>query len=140
MTNLYNKSITIYNDIPADSVQSRRFFRHVIPLCNIQAGIIETATDGQIQNVINGVTVITKSIANYLPPEEYKALPEDKKANYFTVQIDDFVIPYIVEDIVTTAKDYQELQTKYKNTGWAVTAANAYIFGLSTDNVTINHA
>ena len=35
-TDLFNSKVTIYNDIPSDGVNARRFDRFVIDLCNIQ--------------------------------------------------------------------------------------------------------
>jgi hypothetical protein len=45
-----------------------------------------------------------------------------------------------VDDVVTTSREFQELQSKYKNNGFSVTAVNEYIHGMAVDNVQIIHA
>lgn len=140
MTDLYKDVITIYNDIAADSVNPRRFFRHVLQKCNIQSGYIESTAENTIQAISNGLTVITKDVALYCTPSVYLELPEDEKENYYTVQIDDFVIFGEVDDIVTTSREFQNLQDKYKGRGFSVSSTNAYIYGMATDNVSISHS
>ena len=46
-TDLFSSKVTIYNDIPSDGVNARRFDRFVIDICNIQKGILQNA-DGTI--------------------------------------------------------------------------------------------
>ena len=133
------KKVTIYNDIPADSVNSRRFDRFVIEKCNIQKGMLQNA-DGTIEKVVNAQTIITKDIEHYKTPYEYYKLPADEKDKYFTANVNDFVVLAEVDDIVTTSKEFQELQRKYKDNGFLITAVNEYIHGMSVDNVQIIHA
>lgn len=139
MTNLFDKKVTIYNDIPADSVNPRRFDRFVIDMCSIQGGYVEKA-DGTIQNIVNAQTVITKDIEHYKSPMEYAQLPVDEKDNYYTVQVDDFVVLAEVDDVVTTSKEFQALQQKYADNGILLTAVNPYIFGTAVDNITMTNA
>lgn len=139
MTDLFNSKVTIYNDIPSDGVNTRRFDRFVLDDCNISKGVLQNS-DGTIEKVVNALTVITKKVAQYKSPIEYARLPADEKDKYFTAQINDFVVLAEVDDIVTTSREFQELQTKYKNNGFSVTAVNEYIYGLSVDNVQIIHA
>lgn len=131
--------ITIYNDIPSDGVNLRRFDRFVIDKCFIYNGINEGA-DGTIQRIINTQNVITKDIEHYKTPNEYKMLATDEKDNFYTVQVDDFVVYGEVDDIVTTGKEFQNLQQKYKDNGFSVTAVSANIHGMDIDNVQIIHA
>ena len=139
MTALFTKKITIYNDIPADAVNPRRFGKFVVDKCMIYNQAMETA-DSTIQRVINSQNVITKDIKHYKTPIEYMMLPDDEKKNFYTVQIDDFVVLADIDDVVTTSREYEELQSKYANNGFLVTAVNASIYGLSVDNVLITHA
>ena len=139
MTDLFNSKVTIYNDIPSDGVNPRRFDRFVLDNCNISKGVLQNS-DGTIEKVVNALTVITKNVSQYKSPIEYARLPADEKDKYFTAQINDFVVLAEVDDIVTTGREFQELQTKYKNNGFSVTAVNEYIYGLSVDNVQIIHA
>lgn len=139
MTDLFNSKVTIYNDIPSDGVNPRRFDRFVLDDCNISKGVLQNS-DGTIEKVVNALTVITKNVSQYKSPIEYARLPADEKDKYFTAQINDFVVLAEVDDIVTTGREFQELQTKYKNNGFSVTAVNEYIYGLSVDNVQIIHA
>ena len=138
-TNLWNAKVTIYNDIPADSVNPRRFNRFVIDLCNVQGGYVEKS-DGTVQNLVNAQTIITRDVAHYKSPKEYAMLPIDEQSKFYTVQVDDFIVLGVVDDVVTSSKEFQSLQEKYKEYGISVTSVNPYIFGMSTDNITITNA
>ena len=139
MTDFFSGKVTIYNDIPADSVNARQFDRFVIDKCNIQKGILQNA-DGTIEKVVNAQTITTKDVEHYKTPLEYARLPVDEKDNYFTANVNDFVVLTEVGDVVTTSREFQDLQSKYKNNGFSVTAVNEYIHGMSVDNVQIIHA
>lgn len=134
VTDLWARKVTIYNDIPADAVNDRRYTRHVIERCNIQGGIISKA-DGTIENIINAVSVITRDVEHYRSPAEYRAIPIDLSANVYTVQIGDFVVLEEVDDIVTTSREFAQLQQKYANNGFVVRTVSAYINGMNVDNV-----
>lgn len=137
--NKFTNKVTIYNDIPSDGVNLRRFDRFVIDKCLIYNQISEGA-DGTVQKILNSQNVVTKDIEHYKTPLEYKQLAEDEKDNFYTVQIDDFVVLAEVDDMITNSREFQELQQKYKDNGFLVTAVNASIFGLNVDNVQITHA
>ena len=139
MTDFFKQKVTIYNDVASDGVNPRRFDRFVIDLCNIQKGILQNA-DGTIEKVVNALTITTKDIEHYKTPLEYASLPTDLKDKYFTAKVNDFVILAEVDDIVTTSREFQDLQSKYKNNGFSVTAVNEYIHGMAVDNVQIIHA
>ena len=138
-TDLFSSKVTIYNDIPSDGVNVRRFDRFVIDLCNIQKGVLQNA-DGTIEKVVNAQTIITKDIEHYKTPTEYALLPVDEKDKYFTANVNDFVVLAEVDDVVTTSREFQDLQSKYKNNGFSVTAVNEYLNGMSVDNIQIIHA
>ena len=139
MLDLFGKKVTIYNDIASDGVNPRRFDRFVINFCNIQKGILQNA-DGTIEKVVNAQTITTRDIEHYKTPLEYALLPVDMKDNYFTANVNDFVVLAEVDDVVTTSREFQELQSKYKNNGFSVTAVNEYLNGMSVDNIQIVHA
>ena len=134
MTNLWEQKVTIYNDIPADAVNARRFDRFVIDKCNIQGGIVSRA-DGTIENIVNAVTVITKNVDYYKQPMEYAKLPVDMKEDFYTVQVGDFIVLSEVDDVVTTSREFAELQNKYADNGIVVRSVSANIYGMSVDNV-----
>lgn len=134
MTNLWGHKVTIYNDIPADKVNERRFDRFVIGNCNVSGGIISKA-DGTIENIVNAVTVITRDVALYKSPSAYKSIPKYLSTNVYTVQIGDFVVLEEVDDIVTTSREFAELQTKYANNGFVVRTVSEHINGMAVDNV-----
>lgn len=136
MTDLWKQKVTIYNDIPADAVNARRFDRFVIDKCNIQGGIVSKA-DGTIENIVNAITVISKDIEHYKRPLEYAKLPVDIKEEYYTVQVGDFIVLSEVDDIVTTSREFAELQSKYEGIGMVVRSVSVNIQGMSVDNVTI---
>lgn len=139
LTDQFSKKVTIYNDIPSDGVNPRRFDRFVIRKCTIQGGYVEKA-DGTIQNIANAKNIITKDIEHYKEPIEYAKLPQDVKDNYYTVQIDDFIVFGEVFDVVTTSKEFEALQKKYSKNGFSVTEVTTNIFGLNADNITITNA
>lgn len=139
MTDLFSSKVTIYNDIASDGVNARRFDRFVIDLCNIQKGVLQNA-DGTIEKVPNAIMIETKDVEHYKSPLEYSLLPADEKDKYFTANVNDFFILAEVDDVVTTSREFQELQSKYKNNGFSVTAVNEYIHGMAVDNVQIIHA
>ena len=136
MTDLWKQKVTIYNDISADAVNARRFDRFVINKCNIQGGIVSKA-DGTIENIVNAVTVITKDVDHYKQPLEYAKLPVDLKEDFYTVQVGDFIVLAEVDDVVSTSREFAELQNKYANNGVVVRSVSANIHGMSVDNVTM---
>lgn len=136
MTDLWKQKATIYNDIAKTAVEERHFDRFVIERCNIQGGIVSKA-DGTIENIVNAVTVITKDVAHYKQPMEYTKLPVDLKENFYTVQVGDFLVLAEVDDIVTTSREFAELQNKYSENGIVVRSVSPNIHGMSVDNVTI---
>ncbi len=136
MTDLWKQKVTIYNDILADAVNPRRFDRFVIDKCNIQGGIVSRA-DGTIENIVNAVTVITKDTVHYKQPMEYAKLPVDMKEDFYTVQVGDFIVLSEVDDVVTTSREFAELQNKYADNGIVVRSVSANINGMSVDNVTM---
>lgn len=135
----YTDKITIYNDIPSDGVNPRRFDRFVVDKCLIYNQMTENA-DGTIQRVINAQNVITKDTEHYKSPSDYRRLPVDEKEKHYTVQVDDFVVLAEVDDVVDSGREFQELQEKYRDNGFSVTAVSAYLKGTNTNNIHIMHA
>lgn len=138
MTDLWKQKVTIYNDIPKTAVEDRHFDRFVVDFCNIQGGIVSKA-DGTIENIVNAVTVISKDIERYKTPLEYAKLPVDIREKFYTVQVGDFIVLSDVDDIVTTSREFAELQEKYKDNGIVVRSVSANIHGMSADNITITN-
>ena len=136
MTDLWKQKVTIYNDIAKTAVEERHFDRFVIERCNVQGGIV-SKTDGTIENIVNAVTVISKDVDRYKPPLEYAKLPVDIREDFYTVQVGDFIVLSEVDDIVTTSREFAELQEKYKDNGIVVRSVSANIHGMSVDNITI---
>lgn len=138
MTDFWKQKVTIYNDIAKTAVEERHFDRFVIDLCNVQGGIVSKA-DNTIENIVNAVSVITKDVAHYKQPLEYAKLPVDIREEYYTVQVGDFIVLSEVDDVVTTSREFAELQEKYKDNGIVVRSVSANIHGMSVDNVTITN-
>lgn len=134
MTELFNKAVTIYNDIAAEPANPRRWDRCVIYKCNIQ-GSKATEANGTVVNVINAKNVITKDVAHYKPYSEYIKLPEDARGDYFTAKVGDFIIFEKVADVVTTAQEFSQLQQKYKDSGIKVTSFSSSVYGMPVDHV-----
>lgn len=137
--NKFTQKVTIYNSIAGDDVNPRRFYRHIIDKCLVYNQVTEGG-DGTIQKIVNSQNVITKDIEHYKAPPDYIQLAEDEREQYYTVQVDDFVVLAEVDDVVTTSREYQTLQQKYKDNGFSVTAVVPSIYGMSVDNVQITHA
>lgn len=138
MTDLFTKKVTIYNDIPKTAVEERHFDRFVIDLCNIQGGVV-SKTDGTIENIVNAQTIITRDVKRYKSPLEYASIPVDLREEFFTVQIGDFIVFDEIEDIVTTSREFAELQSKYADNGMVVRSVSANINGTSVDNVSMSN-
>ena len=138
MTDLYTQKVTIYNDIPKNAVEERHFDKFVIDKCNIQGGLVNEAS-GTITNIVNAKSVITRDVNRYKTPIEYAELPVDLRVDYYTAQIGDFVVFSEVDDVITTASEFSQLQSKYRNNGMKITSVSANIFGLSADNVTMTN-
>lgn len=135
----FTDKVTIYNDIASDGVNPRRFDRFVIDKCLVYEQLTESA-DSTIQRVINAQNVITKDTEHYKSPLEYARLPVDVKEQYYTVQVDDFIVLAEVDDVVTTSREFQDLQEKYKDNGFSVTAVSTHLKGTITNNIHIMHA
>ena len=127
MTDLFRQVVTIYNDIPEANNTARHWDRHIINYCNIQEQKIERA-NGNILNISNAKTVVTKDIANYVNPDDYVG-------NGYTVRVGDFVVFGEVEDVVLNAQGFMNLQKKYADNGFKITTVNVGIFGMSSDNI-----
>ena len=138
MTDLYTQKVTIYNDIPKNAVEERHFDKFVIDKCNIQGGLVNEA-NGTITNIVNAKSVVTRDVNRYKTPLEYAEIPVDLRVDYYTAQIGDFVVFADVDDIVTTASEFSQLQSKYRSNGMKITSVSANIFGLSVDNVTMTN-
>jgi hypothetical protein len=138
LADLWKHKVTIYNDISKNAVEERHFDRFVIDLCNIQGGIVSKA-DGTIENIVNAVTVTSKDVDRYKTPLEYAKLPVDIREDFYTVQVGDFIVLADVDDVVTTSREFAELQEKYKDNGIVVRSVSANIHGMSVDNVTITN-
>ena len=138
MTDLYTQKVTIYNDIPKNAVEERHFDKFVIDKCNIQGGLVNEA-NGTITNIVNAKSVVTRDVNRYKTPLEYAELPVDLRVDCYTAQIGDFVVFGEVDDIVTTASEFSQLQSKYRSNGMKITSVSANIFGLSVDNITMTN-
>lgn len=138
MTDLWKQTVTIYNDIPKTAVEERHFDKFFIDKCNIQGGIVSRA-DGTVENIVNAISVITKDVERYKTPMQYAKLPVDIREAFYTVQVGDFIVLAEVDDVVTTSREFAELQEKHKDNGIVVRSVSANIHGMSVDNVTITN-
>lgn len=138
MTDLWKQKVTVYNDIAKTAAEERHFDRFVIEQCNIQGGIVSKA-DGTIENIVNAVSVITKDADRYKSPLDYRKTPVDLREDFYTVQIGDFIVLDEVDDIVTTSREFADLQEKYKDNGIVVRSISANIAGMAVDNVTVTN-
>ena len=138
MTDLWKQTLTIYNDIPKTAEEQRHFDKFFNDKCNIQGGIVSRA-DGTVENIVNAISVITKDVDRYKPPMQYAKIPVDIREAFYTVQVGDFIVLAEVDDVVTTSREFAELQEKYKDNGIVVRSVSANIHGMSVDNVTITN-
>ena len=107
MTELFNKKVTIFNDIDATESSKRSFVRHVLSKCQISGQIIENTTE-MIRNVVNAKTVITKDVECYKEPLEYIKLSDEERKNFYTAQVGDIVVLAEVDDVVTNALEFAD--------------------------------
>ena len=141
MTEKFTDKVTIYNDIASAGVNPRRFDRFVIDKCLIYTKFVEGDSGSTIGKIIDSQNVVSRDVEHYKSPIEYKRLPADEKEKYYTVQINDFVVLSEVDDIVTTSREFQDLQEKYSDgLGFSVTAVTPYLKGTNTNNIHIMHA
>lgn len=139
MINLFKDKITIYNSVPATNDKPRSFARRVVEQCLIQGGFVDKS-GGTVRTVVNAKTVITKDIKRYIPPDEFYNTEDDLKTKSFTVQVGDFVVFGVVDDIVENAEQFANLQQKYKNNGIKITSVNPAINGMAVDNILMTNA
>lgn len=139
LNDFWGSKVTIYNDFPETTAEKRHFDRFVIEKCNIQGGKVSKA-DGTIENIVNAKTVWTKDVEHYKEPREYALLTFDKREQFFTVQIGDFVVLGEVNDVVDDAIDFAALQRRYANNGFKITSVSPNIYGMAVDNVSFTNA
>ena len=135
----FTDKVTIYNYIIDDAVNDEHFDRFVIDKCLVYNQLTENA-DGTVQRIVNSQNVITKDVEHYKSPVEYKNLPADMKEQFYTVQVDDFIVLGEVNDVVTNELEFRQLRNKYKDNGFSVTAVQAYLKGTNTNNIHIMNA
>lgn len=138
MTDLWKDKVTIYNDIPANGKEQRRFDRFVVDKCSVQGGFDDKTTD-TVRKVVNTKTVITKDIVHYKQFDDYIALNANDRDNYYTASVGDFIVFGIVEDTVNSAQEFMQLQNKYKNNGIKIVSVNQWIKGMYVDNITMSN-
>lgn len=139
MTNLFKDKVTIYNSVPAVDNKPRSFTRCVVEKCQIQGGFVDKL-NGTVRNIVNAQTVITKDVKRYVSPKDFYDTAEDSRETVFTVQIGDFVVFGVADDVVENAEQFANLQQKYKNNGIKVTSVNISIYGMAVDNITMTNA
>lgn len=138
--NLFNRTVTIYNDIPADDagVNPRSWQRTVLSNCNIQGGLASKA-NGTVENIVNAQTVTIRDIDGYLPPVEFYALPVDIRPNYYTMNANDLIVFDEVDDVVTTSREWSNLQSKYRKNSISVETVSVNIYGTGADNISVSN-
>lgn len=138
MTDLWNKTVTVYNSIPAEKDIPRSFCRAVIKKCFCRSELTSSSADTTVEKRTSHPRLRTKDISGYLPPESYYSLSEKKRANKYTVQIGDFIVFGEVDDMVTNAAEYAELQQRYRERGFRVTSVSVNIHGLNVDHIAVS--
>lgn len=138
MTDFYTDKVTIYNDITSAGETERRFDRFILDKCSVQGGYI-SKTDGTIQNIVNAVNVLTKRTDTYKPPSEYYQLPIKDHNKYYTVQVGDFVVFGVVDDVVTSSKEFEALQKKYVNNSMIITSVSVNIHNTDVDHIAMTN-
>ena len=96
--NKYTQKVTIYNDVKGDGVNPDKIYKFVIDKCMVYENFAESA-DGTISKIVNTQNIITKDVEHYKSPLEYSRLPADLKEQYYTVQVDDFIVLAEVDDV-----------------------------------------
>jgi hypothetical protein len=139
LTDFFVKAVTIYNLIPATATTEKIYNRTVLEKCQVQGVFVEKTQD-TVRNVVNAKSVITKSVEHYLDFADFVKIPVDKRSDYWSVNVGDFIVFAEVDDYIETEQDFANLQKKYRNNGIKVTTANASVYGMATDNVQMTNA
>jgi len=137
MTDLFRTRVTAFMDIPETETEKRHFERRVIERCQVTDTEALSAT-GTVVSKKRHKAVITKDVSRYVPPEEYYSMTSDERKELYTVSTRDFIVLCEVNDEVTNAASFAELQSKYKENGIKAVNVSRYINGLSTDNIQIS--
>lgn len=139
MMGLWNKTVTVYNSIPATEDNPRCFTHNVIKKCFLCGDkITSSGSDTTVEKRTSHPRFRTKDFEGYLPPEEYYSVYETERVNKYTLQIGDFVVFGEVKDAVTNAAEYAELQQRYRGRGFRVTSVSVNIHGLSVDHIAVS--
>lgn len=138
MTDLWQSKVTIYNDIFDEKTRTRHFNRFVVEKCQIQGKSIEKSSE-TVSNDFNAKVIITKDVAHYKDCNAYVNLSQNDRENYYTAKVGDFIVLEEVEDIVSNAQQFAELQKKYGDNGIKITQIKKFINGMNTDNIVISN-
>lgn len=131
MTNLYDKTFTIINQLPAspDDPVKTEWVKNRLVGCDKADGLYDKSSSGMAYKA-NTWTAYIKDWQHYLPPlwldGGYYAL--DDKTGFYTVNIGDLLIFADIDDPApVSVQGFNALREKYKNCGGVVTACEAYI-------------
>lgn len=138
LTELFKAKVTIYNDVPAAADAPRSFERFVIDRCQITGPVFDKPNE-TIRNVVNAQTIITKDTEHYKSPSEYALLTAEERKGFYTASPGDYVVLSEVSDEITNAKEFSQLQQKYKNSGFKIANISVNIHGMAVDNVTMTN-
>lgn len=133
LSNLYNQTFTIINQIPTSQTNGKKckWVKHTLRQCDKVCGIYDK-TSGAMFLSDTTYTVYTRSWQNYRPPTwidgGYYTLSDNVKQDYFTAAGGDLVIFSNINDPVPTdGEEYDALIEKYAKMGGTVSDVEEYI-------------
>ncbi len=78
MTDLWNKTVTVYNSIPAVWGQKRMFVRTVLKNCFYRSELTSSSADTTVEKRTSHPRLRIKDVSGYVPPERFYFLVEEQ--------------------------------------------------------------
>lgn len=132
LSNLYDKTFTIINQIPTSVTNATKvaWVKNVLPHCDKVSGIYDKSS-GNMFYKSNTFKVYCEDWQNFRSADfsnkGYYSVYQTEKTAY-TANIGDLVIfGEIAEEAPTTIQEFNALRTKYQNNGGILTAVEVYI-------------
>lgn len=130
LSDLFDKTVTVINAIPKTEETPAAWTKTVLSDCAVSGGIFDRSS-GTMVYAANTFTVYARAWRKYRVPSfsdggYYSVYPTEKDA--FTANAGDLVILCAIdEDAPQTAKEFNDLRTKYAREGGILSSAEAFI-------------
>lgn len=133
LSNLCEDIFTIINQIPASQTVATKvaWKQYRLTNCGKRDGLYDKSSGTMVYRA-NTWTAYIHDWEKYKNPNwltgGYYALPDGKKAEFYTVNVGDLLIfADITDSVPTTLQEFSALRDKYKDCGGIITGVEAYI-------------